>query len=163
MNNTPELYYVLSQAYADLSKLPVSTSMFSTQLQMYGIISAQGEKVQQEGLFKGIIATGTTIQNLRTSSLNTSTDLTRDGFHLDYGLGRYAAACTVYETLISPRFDNAYLDNNAFRFAVSSTEEGKYSTPVTDDNASKALMSARFAMLKPFQVTDMSKIGRAHV
>lgn len=159
VNNTPELYYVLSQAYADLSKLPVSTSMFSTQLQMYGIISAQGEKVQQEGLFKGIIATGTTIQNLRTSSLNTSTDLTRDGFHLDYGLGRYAAACTVYETLISPRFDNAYLDNNAFRFAVSSTEEGKYSTPVTDDNASKALMSARFAMLKPFQVTDMSNVS----
>ena len=44
-----------------------------------------------------IIPTGTVLQNLRTSPLNNEMDLTRDGYHMDYGLSRYAAACAVFE------------------------------------------------------------------
>jgi hypothetical protein len=42
--------------------------------------------------FNGIIPTGTVIQGMRTSYLGDT--LTRDGYHLSYDLGRYAAALT---------------------------------------------------------------------
>lgn len=50
-----------------------------------------------------IIPCGTTIQSLRRSAMNNSPkDLTRDGYHMGFGAGRYALACTWYEELIKP-------------------------------------------------------------
>ena len=96
------------------------------------------------------------LQNLRTSPLNNDMDLTRDGYHMDYGLSRYAAACAVFESIISPSFDGKKLDGNSFRYNVSSTADGTYTTPVTDDNQPVALQAARYALATPFAVTDMS-------
>ena len=59
------------------------------------------------------IPSGTAIQNARTTSLAdpsapdgqpVNRELTRDGFHLNYTIGRYIAACTWFEALtgISP-------------------------------------------------------------
>ena len=53
------------------------------------------------------IPSGTAIQNARTTVLaNTQTkdkavnrELTRDGYHLNYTLGRYIVACTWFEVL----------------------------------------------------------------
>lgn len=53
------------------------------------------------------VPSGTAIQNARTTVLANSTtndkavnrELTRDGYHLNYVLGRYIVACTWYETL----------------------------------------------------------------
>ncbi len=44
--------------------------------------------------FVGVIPAGTAIQNLRKTSVGDT--LTRDGYHLSYGLGRYVAALTWY-------------------------------------------------------------------
>ena len=38
----------------------------------------------------------------------------------------------------------------------SSTADGTYTTPVTDDNQPVALQAARYALATPFAVTDMS-------
>lgn len=81
--------------------------------------------------------------------------LTRDGYHMDYGISRYAAACMVFEKLISPSFDNVKLDKNTYRYGNSSTTSGSYSTPVTDANAPVALQAARYALQTPYQVTSM--------
>ncbi|MBR1511026.1 MAG: DUF4886 domain-containing protein [Bacteroidales bacterium] len=45
----------------------------------------------------GVIPSGTAVQNARKTYLGDT--LTRDGFHLSYGLGRYLAAATYYAAL----------------------------------------------------------------
>ena len=44
--------------------------------------------------FAGVIPSGTAIQNLRKTAVGDT--LTRDGYHLSYGMGRYVAALTWY-------------------------------------------------------------------
>lgn len=61
-------------------------------------------KLLRLGRVQIVIPTGTTIQSLRKSKLNNSMDFTRDYFHMDYGAGRYAAACTWFETIVKPCF-----------------------------------------------------------
>lgn len=168
LNNTqstkPKYWYIFSQAYYMMNKIGAASREYMTwplentqaaQLTMYSVISQFAQSVMAGCPFDGILATGTMFQNLRTSSVETSMDLTRDGYHMDYGITRYGAACLLFESLISPKF-GVTLDTNTYRFATSSTEEGKYSTPVTDDNAPIALAAARHAMAKPYEITDMA-------
>lgn len=87
-------------------------------------------------------------------------DMTRDGYHMDYGIARYAASCAVFEKLISPAFGGVTLDGNTFRYTTSNSTAGSYSTPVTDANAPIALQAARYALATPYAVTDMSDIDQ---
>jgi len=57
------------------------------------IVSASRSACERHGL--AVIPSGTAVQNLRGCEHN----MTRDGFHLNYGVGRYVAALTWYETL----------------------------------------------------------------
>ncbi|MBQ2452056.1 MAG: DUF4886 domain-containing protein, partial [Bacteroidales bacterium] len=156
-NHVPKFHYIMSQAYENLSKAQSGAKPFTTQLGMYDLIVAQAKKAVSECAFDGVIATGTMLQNLRTSSLNKDNGmgLTRDGYHMDYGISRYGAACTVFESIITPKY-NVKLDNNSYRFTKSDTSTSAYSTPVTDANAPIALKAARAAIAKPFEITDMS-------
>lgn len=159
---TPRFVYIMSQAYSDMDKIgsgsqPYKT--FTTQSEMFDVIVSQARKILDETEIEQIIPTGTVLQNLRTSSLNNSMDLTRDGYHMDYGLSRYAAACAVFESIISASFDNVKLDSNTFRYTISDTASGSYSTPVTDENAPVALRAARYALATPFAVTNMAAQG----
>lgn len=155
---TPDFYFIMSQAYHDMNKIATADrgqKNFTTTEEMYNVIVSMTKKLMDDVPFKDVIATGTCLQNLRTSSLNNSMCLTRDGYHMDYGISRYAAACMMFEKLISPSFDNVKLDTNAYRYNVSNTTSGSYSTPVTDANAPIALQAARYALEKPYAVTDM--------
>ena len=162
----PKFYYILSQAYGDpaivsYSQQTVIVNNFaSSQADMYAAIVAQGKKVMAEVSFDDVIATGTVLQNLRTSKLQNSMDMTRDGYHMDYGIARYAASCAVFEKLISPAFGSVTLDGNTFRYTTSNSTAGSYSTPVTDANAPIALQAARYALATPYAVTDMSDIDQ---
>lgn len=162
----PKFCYILSQAYGDpaifsYSQQTVIVNNFaSSQADMYAAIVAQGKKVMAEVTFDDLIATGTVLQNLRSSKLQNAMDMTRDGYHMDYGIARYAASCAVFEKLISPAFDGVTLDGNPFRYTISNTTAGSYSTPVTDANAPLALQAARYALATPYAVTDMSDIDQ---
>ena len=107
--------------------------------------------------FDDVIATGTCIQNLRTSSLNDDPvqDLSRDGFHLDYGVSRYAAACTIFYTLFEPclRLD---LSGNTYRYDVKLEHSTAHSIPVTDENVEICRHAAHAAADHPLTLTDMS-------
>ena len=85
------------------------------QFRMYANIVAAVEDAMQEHRdnLSFYIPTGTAIQNARTTSLAEQTigegepvnrELTRDGYHLNYVVGRYIAACTWLEALtgVSP-------------------------------------------------------------
>lgn len=73
-----------------------------------------------------IIPSGAVIQDLRASEYNTLPgDMTRDGFHLDLGMGCYAASAAWFETLVAPVFRTSVIGNSF---------EVYYGTPVTDEN-----------------------------
>lgn len=67
------------------------------------IVSTTDNMIQKYGI-DIIIPSGTAIQNARASQLNTPKALTRDGRHLDLGIGRYIAASTLYEAIFYPIF-----------------------------------------------------------
>lgn len=159
--NTPEYVYIMTQAYYNMSKIATASQPyknFTTQQEMFDVICTQAKNVLTATAVDRILPTGTVLQNLRTSSLNVDNDmdLTRDGYHMDYGISRYAAACAVFESLITPKYGTK-LDDNTFRYTVSNTVSGSYSTPVTDANQPIALQAARYALSDPYSVTDMSK------
>lgn len=160
-DKTPEFYYIMSQAYHDLGKIATAdrgSVTFSSTAEMYDIIVSTTKKLMADIPFKDVIATGTYLQNMRTSVLNNALDLSRDGYHMDYGIARYGAACMIFEKLISPSFDNILLDGNSYRYSNSSTTMGSFSTPVTDANAPVALKAARYALAKPYEITSMVEV-----
>lgn len=156
----PKFYYIMSQAYFNMGKIGSGSKPSMTwtdQAGMWDVISAFGKNVMDNVSFDGIISTGVMLQNLRTSPLDNDMNLTRDGYHMDNGISRYGAACTVFETLITPKF-NVTLDGNSYRYTVENTSDSAYSTPVTDANAPVALKAARYAIANPYEVTDMSDV-----
>jgi hypothetical protein len=80
-----------------------------------------------------IIPSGTAIQNGRTSAIGDN--FCRDGFHLDYQIGRYTVACTWFEKITginvvgNKTVPNGLSDfqvevaQNVAHFAVLKTEE----------------------------------------
>ncbi len=84
---------------------------------------------------------GTAIQNARTTYL--ADNMNRDGYHLDYKIGRYTAACTWLETItgISP-------------VGLSFKPDG------VDKTAAHACqVAAHAAVQNPFEVTNLSNEG----
>ena len=145
---SPKYYYILSQAYHDLSKSNETPKPFTDTDSMWSVIAAQGQQAVTECGFDGVISTGAMLQNLRTSWANNSSGLTRDGYHMDFGLARYGASCTVFESIIGPNHGNEKLDANTYYPNVG--------TAVTQYNAPLALKAARYAIASPYEVTDMS-------
>lgn len=148
LSASPKFYYILSQAYHDLSKAQNVTKPFTNTDTMWPVIAAQGKSAVEECGFDGVISTGAMLQNLRTSWANNEMGLSRDGYHMDLGLARYGASCTVFETIIGPNHNNEKLDYNTYYPNVG--------TPVTQYNAPLALKAARYAIANPYTVTDMS-------
>ena len=152
-------YYLMTQAFYDMDLLTGLNATYKTWGQhetqaMFAAIAANGQKVMADfPAFKGIISTGAAIENLRTTSLmNSEWGLSRDGYHLDYGVSRCAAACTFFETVITP-LRNKKLDNNGFTFTYSGTDY--FHTPVTTENFPVCLQAARNAIAHPYEVTAM--------
>lgn len=85
-----------------------------------------------------VIPSGTAIQNAR---LVLGDVLTRDGFHLDLGLGRYIAGLCVVKALVGLDIDN-----------VTFAPEG-----VDDEKRKLAIAVANAACEKPFETTDINE------
>ena len=95
--------------------------------------------------FEKIILSGTAIQSLRLSEINISPkDFTRDGYHMDLGAGRYALACTWYETLIKPYTHLSMMDTG-LRLDLGDVK-------VTDTTAPYCQKAAKKAARKPYKV-----------
>lgn len=142
----PKLYYILSQAYQDLTKSKdYDKAPFETTDEMWTCLADHAKTAMSQCDFDGIISTGAMLQNLRTSPYNNSTGLTRDGYHLDYGLSSYGASCTVFETIIGPQNGNLTMTGNGYRYNKA--------TPVTDESAPVAQQAARAAIERPYEVT----------
>lgn len=117
----------MTWAYSSTSTHSGFKNYGRSQTIMYESILNAVNQMRNETGISLIIPTGMVIQELRGTPINNDLELTRDGFHLDRGAGRYAAACTWYEALIRPVF-RVSVKNNPFR-----TNSGKI--PVTDEVA----------------------------
>ena len=98
--------------------------------------------------FDYFIPSGTAIRMLRQSPVNNAPkDFTRDGYHLDYGAGRYAAACVWYETLIRP-----FTGKPVVSSSLEIVGKGKGSVDAKGDVARYSRRAAELAAKKPFKV-----------
>lgn len=114
------------------------------QQKMLDAIYAAVKQMMQDVEFDYIIPSGTAVQSLRMSEVNNAPlDLTRDGYHLDLGGGRYAAACVWYETLIKPFTHNSMVGNTLYT--------GQGNVKVTKDNAHYFHKAAKRAVKRPFK------------
>ncbi|MDD4921873.1 MAG: DUF4886 domain-containing protein [Bacteroidales bacterium] len=84
--------YAANSTHADFVKYN------NDQMQMYHAIVGTVNKASAQVGIDIIIPAGTAIQNGRSSMLGDV--FNRDGYHLNFGIGRYTAACTWYETLL---------------------------------------------------------------
>ena len=152
----PTVMFMLTQTFAAQSDL-VSRYFGGDQMEMYGTITDFARNLLDDTCIDDVIATGTAVQNLRTSSLNDdpAQDLSRDGFHLDYGVSRYAAACTVFYNIFEPCL-GLDLSGNTYRYDVKLEHSTAHSIPVTDDNVEICRYAARAATENPLTLTDMS-------
>ena len=92
-----------------------------------------------------IIPSGTTIQSLRQSAINNAPkDFTRDGYHMDFGAGRYALACTWYESIVKP-YTKRSMMGNGVRLELGDIK-------VTDITAPYCQKAAKQAVKHPFKV-----------
>lgn len=163
----PKFACMMGQAYADPAKVPagynanaknILTNNFGgQQMNMYNAIVGHTQAMVIALPFEFVIPWGTTLQNLRTSSLNTThkMDMTTNGVFADLGIGRYAAACTVFESIFTPVF-GVNLDNIAYTDNTSLSEDtgtSKYKTAITAETAPIALKAARLAIKKPYEIS----------
>ena len=128
----PVFVYLMSQTFAIGSQL-LQTWWHNDRSRMYAAMTSHVKMVLEQTGIKWLIATGTAVENLRTTSLNIDNgmDLSRDLFHLDKGITRYAANCTVFDTVLGPCVGKTMSDNTC-RFPTSDASRTNYTTPVTD-------------------------------
>lgn len=152
---TPKYYYLMSQSYYDFAKMAGQKSYwsFSTQREMYDVTVDFAQKAVSEIGFDGVIPSGTYMQNIRTSSVNSPMDMTRDGYHMDFGLARYGGACTVYEACMK-QFVGIPLGEN-YTTGTNNVSSTSHTTPVTAENAAVARQAAALAVANPWKITDM--------
>jgi len=109
-NDSVRLGFHQTWAYAQDSSHGGFANYDRNQFLMYASIVAAVEEAMQNhrGDLQFYIPVGTAIQNARTTELAdpvigdaqpVNRELTRDGFHLNYTIGRYIAACTWFEAL----------------------------------------------------------------
>ena len=117
----------MTWAYSSTSTHTGFKNYDNNQAIMYESILDAVNQMKRETGINVIIPTGMVIQELRNTNINNYFELTRDGYHLDYGAGRYAAACTWFETLIRPIFQIG-IKGNTLRANTGNV-------PVTDEVA----------------------------
>ncbi|WP_228410814.1 DUF4886 domain-containing protein [Chryseobacterium taklimakanense] len=123
-------------AYSPNSTHPGFANYHYNQTEMYNAIcTAYTYATSLIPAYK-VIPSGTALQNVRTTL--SGTDLTRDGYHLSYDLGRFAAACTWYETLSEKNVtQNSYIPSN-----------------ISNTNSIIIKKAAYLATVSPFKITS---------
>lgn len=137
----------MTWAYAQGST-NLSNKGYATSNDMFKEITKTYQQIMSDVDFDILLPTGTAIQNARTDNYlkNVGTDLTRDGAHLDKGIGRYVAAMAVFEALISGYYNKSAL--NDVDYYPAETDNAKFLGFMSK-------VAAKNAVLNPFKVTGM--------
>ncbi|MBQ3126742.1 MAG: DUF4886 domain-containing protein [Clostridia bacterium] len=138
-NSTAELIWHMTWAYQQDSTHSSFPNYGRSQQKMYDMIIDVVENcIEPESRFSLIIPCMTSIQNARTSFLGDT--LTRDGYHLDYNIGRYIAGLTWYAAITG-----APIDDIAYNPSVST---------ISEDMLAAAKEAVKHAIAVPNAVTQ---------
>ena len=136
-----KIYWNMTWAYQQDTDHGGFANYNKDQMTMYNAITDTVEDtIVPNPLIDGVLPTGTAIQNLRTALGDT---LTRDGFHLSEGIGRYTAALTWYSYLTGKDASTVTWTPADF------TEE---ITP----HLEKVYAAVNAAIANPYEITDLS-------
>ena len=130
-------------AYATTSSHPDFPKYSRNQLAMYQNTMSCNEKLVESTAIDIVIPTGTAVQNLR-GIMHDAKEMTRDGYHLNYKMGRYTAACAWFQALVAPAFRTT-VDGNKCRLHGSSQQ-------LTDEEAVACQLAARRACARHYSV-----------
>ncbi|MBO4982974.1 MAG: DUF4886 domain-containing protein [Clostridia bacterium] len=105
LNPSARLAWNMTWAYKTDSSHADFAKYNKDQMTMYNaIVNAVNTKILIYDKIDFVIPAGTSVQNIRTSFIG---DVTRDGYHLSYGIGRYIAAMTLVKALTGLSIDNS--------------------------------------------------------
>ena len=112
-----------------------------------------------------VIPVATAIENIRASSVNTSTHgLSRDNHHLGYGLARYVAAATYYQSLVCGRYGGSVVGNTCIH-TVTTAEHNDVAESyqgdlidVTAENSRVAQIAAALACSNMFTIVNPDNV-----
>ncbi|PRD56385.1 DUF4886 domain-containing protein [Sphingobacterium gobiense] len=135
----PDAKFLLHQtwAYAQNSTHAGFPNYDNDQMKMYEAIVDAVDRAKDLVDIDFIVPAGTAIQNVRTSIIGDN--VTRDGYHLNNGIGRYTAACVWFEAITGQS-----VIGNSYKPAGMS-----------DYEAEIAQHAAHAAITTPLEVTDM--------
>ncbi|MCH5227817.1 MAG: DUF4886 domain-containing protein [Muribaculaceae bacterium] len=141
-----DIWFHQTWAYAKNSDHAEFPKYNKDQITMYNAIMDATQKAMADNpQLKGVIPSGTAIQNGRTSFLGDS--FNRDGYHLETTYGRYTAACTWFEALTGIN-------------VVGNTYAPSTVNAVQKEIAQNA---AHLAVLKPYEITEMTEFAKPDV
>ncbi len=140
-NENAKIYWHMTWAYQQDSSHSGFVNYGNDQMAMYNAITGAVEStIKTNKDIAGFIPSGTTIQNMRTSYIGDT--LTRDGYHMSEGLGRYAAAMTWAKFLTGESIDNVTWVPNKFKDqitpyldVVKEAVNNAYKTPLAVTNS----------------------------
>lgn len=141
-----DIWFHQTWAYAKNSDHAEFPKYNKDQITMYEYIMESVQKAMSDNpQLKGVIPSGTAIQNGRTSFLGDS--FNRDGYHLETTYGRYTAACTWFEAL-----SGMSVVGNAY-------------APSTVNAVQKEIAqnAAHLAVSKPYEITVMTEFAKPEV
>ena len=134
----PDVKIILHQtwAYSQDSNHEGFANYDRDQLKMYNSIVETVNTVKDKYTIDLIVPSGTAIQNGRTSYIGDK--FTRDGYHLDLGVGRFTVAATWYEAIFGGILENSFRPENLLMY---DTELAK--------------QAAHDAVNEPFMITEL--------
>ena len=145
--NATKLAWHMTWAYQADSTHSGFANYSNNQTTMYkAIVDTVNSQIVPNKDIEIIIPTGTAIQNLRTSILGDK--LTRDGYHLSYGVGRYTAALMFVKELTG--LDISGVTWKSTSTALSANGEEKF----------LAIEAVNFAYDTPLKVTTSHYTGK---
>ena len=138
-NADAKLLWHMTWGYQDDYTSDTYASYDNDQMTMYNaIVSCVQNNILTNSNIVGVIPGGTAIQNLRTSHLGDT--LNRDGVHLSYDMGRYAAALTYF----------AFITGGD----ISSIDAIPSAYPQVAEHLDCIKDAVKNAIVKPYEVTD---------
>ena len=117
-------------------------------------ISNTTKKLLQTYDIPFMIPSSTSIQNARHTQLNDDLELTRDGYHIAYGIGRYMLALTWFEVICQPIFGCSMIGTapSATLCSIDADKEPFYA--ITQDNYLICQECVQNAIKAPYSCSD---------
>lgn len=135
---------------------------------LYSNIAKSVQKMYANYGIDFIIPVATAVENLRASEAlktmypNVTKGYSRDAHHLGYGLARYVANATYFQSLLGKRYGVSVF-GNAYRYSVTSDEKESATYPedcidVTNSNATLAQLCAINACNEMYNIVSPDNI-----